>query len=78
MKEPADQHQNRARAKLQRLLTLLGATDFDGWLDGSLGPDALRPAAEQALREWIVSSRVNRTGIGDDDPTLAEAVAEVA
>ena len=61
-----------------RMPVLLGATDFDGWLDGSLGPDALRPAAEQALREWIVSSRVNRTGIGDDDPTLAEAVAEVA
>ena len=56
---------------------LLGAADFDGWLDGSLGSDALRPAAEEALREWMVSSRVNRTGVGDDDPTLAEAVAEV-
>ena len=61
-----------------RMPVLLGAAAFDGWLDGSLGPDALRPAAEGALREWIVSSRVNRTGVGGDDPTLAEPVAEVA
>ena len=40
-----------------------------------LGPEALKPAAEEALREWIVSSRVNRTGHGDDDPTIVEPVA---
>ncbi len=54
---------------------LLGAEDFDGWLDGSPGPETLKPAAEEALREWIVSSRVNRTGVGDDDPTIGEPVA---
>ncbi len=59
-----------------RMPVLLGADDFDGWLDGSLGPEALCPAAEGALREWIVSSRVNRTGHGDDDPTIVEPVAE--
>ncbi len=26
-----------------RMPVLLGADDFDGWLDGSLGPEALRP-----------------------------------
>ena len=55
-----------------RMPVLLGETDFDGWLSGALGPDALRPAAESALREWIVSKRVNRTGTGDDDPAIAE------
>jgi putative SOS response-associated peptidase YedK len=41
---------------------LLRAEDFDAWLNGSLGADALRPAAESALRKWPVSLRVNRTG----------------
>jgi hypothetical protein len=26
------------------------------------------------LQEWIVSTRVNRSGMGDDDPALIEAV----
>jgi hypothetical protein len=30
-------------------------------------------AAENALQEWIVSPRVNRSGVGDDDPALIEA-----
>jgi hypothetical protein len=38
--------------------------------------EALRPAFESALREWIVWSRVNRTGHGDDDPTIVEPLAE--
>jgi putative SOS response-associated peptidase YedK len=57
---------------------LLIAEDFDGWLDGSLGPEALRPAAESALQEWIVSSPVNRTGVADDDPTIMEPMAAMA
>ena len=52
---------------------LVGAEDFDG----SLGPEALKPASESAPREWIVSSRVNRTGVGDDGPTIVEPVAAV-
>ncbi|MFZ2106069.1 MAG: SOS response-associated peptidase [Roseiarcus sp.] len=52
-----------------RMPVLLRADDFDAWLNGSLGADALRPAAESALREWPVSRLVNRTGVGDDDPT---------
>ena len=61
-----------------RMPVLLTPSDFDGWLDGSLGPDVLKPAAESALREWIVSKRVNRTGHGDDDPTLFDPVDEAA
>jgi putative SOS response-associated peptidase YedK len=54
-----------------RMPVLLAAKDFDAWLDGTLGANALRPAAESALREWPVSKRMNRTGVGDDDPTAA-------
>ena len=57
-----------------RMPVLLQAGDFDAWLNGTLGPEALRPAAESALREWTVSKRVNRTGFGDDDPTIIQKV----
>ncbi|MGI3903076.1 MAG: SOS response-associated peptidase family protein [Janthinobacterium lividum] len=57
-----------------RMPVLLGVEDFGGWLDGTLGPEVLKPAAENALREWIVSSRGNRTGVGDDDQTIVEPV----
>jgi hypothetical protein len=32
----------------------------------------LRAPPEDALQEWIVSSRVNRSGVGDDDQALIE------
>jgi len=60
-----------------RMPVLLGEDDIAGWLDGSLGGEALRPAAESTLREWIVSARVNKTGEGDDDPTIVEPLAKV-
>ncbi|WP_232366100.1 SOS response-associated peptidase [Methylocystis silviterrae] len=34
----------------------------------------LRPPPEDALQEWIVSPRVNRSGVDDADPTLLEPV----
>ena len=55
-----------------RMPVLISTAAVAGWLDGSLGSEALQPAAESALREWPVSTRVNRTGVGDDDPTIAE------
>ncbi len=58
-----------------RMPVLLQPDHFDGWLDGSLGADVLRPASESALREHIVSRRVNRVGQGDDDPSLLDPVA---
>ena len=57
-----------------RMPVLLEAKDFDAWLDGTLGPEALKPAPEEALREWKVSPRLNRTGVGDDDPTIIEPI----
>jgi putative SOS response-associated peptidase YedK len=53
-----------------RMPVPLAEKDFDAWLGGSLGADALKPAAESALREWPVTTRLNRTGVGDDDPTM--------
>ena len=32
----------------------------------------LHPPPENALQEWIVSPRVNRSGVGDDDAALIE------
>lgn len=61
-----------------RMPVLLGESAIAGWLDGSLGAEALQPAAESTLREWTVDKRVNRTGEGDDDPTIVEPVASAA
>jgi putative SOS response-associated peptidase YedK len=55
-----------------RMPVLLAARYFNVWLNGTLGADALRPAAESGLREWPVSKRVNLTGVGD--PTIVEQV----
>lgn len=57
---------------------LLREADFATWLSGEACPDVLQPAAESALREWTVDRRVNRTGEGDDDPTIVERVASAA
>jgi putative SOS response-associated peptidase YedK len=51
-----------------RIPVVLEPQHFDGWLDGSLGAETLKPAAEEKLREHLVSPRLNRTGVGDDDP----------
>ncbi|MBO0751654.1 MAG: SOS response-associated peptidase [Bradyrhizobiaceae bacterium] len=63
------------RAVHDRMPVLLEPADFLDWLGGTGGPSLLRPAAEHRLRMWPVSQRVNRTGTGDDDPTLIDEVA---
>jgi len=55
-----------------RMPVLLTAEHFDAWLHGTMGVDDLKCAAEQALRGWPVSRRLNRSGEGDDDPTILE------
>jgi putative SOS response-associated peptidase YedK len=58
-----------------RMPAMLHPNDFDAWLDGTGGKELLmRPPPE--LREWIVSQRMNRTGVGDDDPATAEPFKE--
>ena len=58
---------------------VLGNTDVRPWLMGAAGTELLKPAPEDRLRIWPVSRRVNKSGTGDDDPTLIEKVsAELA
>jgi putative SOS response-associated peptidase YedK len=63
------------RAIHDRMPVILDAADFAAWLGGRSGTGVLRPAAEDRLRMWPVSRRVNRAGFGDDDPALVEEVA---
>jgi putative SOS response-associated peptidase YedK len=53
-----------------RMPVILEPGHFYAWLDGSIGTDAPTPASEEALRECLVSPPMNRTGVGDDNPTI--------
>lgn len=64
-----------ARPVHDRMPVLLAPADIGAWLGGAGGIELLRPAADTTLRMWPVSRRVNRTGSGDDDPTLPDEVA---
>jgi hypothetical protein len=44
------------------------------WMAGDDPAALLRPVREDALREWIVSTRLKKASVGDDDPALTEAV----
>jgi len=55
-----------------RMPVLLGQRDHEAWLTGKAGVELLRPAPNDLLRMWPVSKRVNKTGVGDDDPSLIE------
>lgn len=48
--------------------SFLRSEQFHGWLNEA-GKDILRQAPPQ-LPEWIVSTRVNRAGEGDDDSAI--------
>ena len=58
-----------------RMPVALNKADFAAWLGGTGGTELLRSAADSKLRMWPVSRRVNKTGSGDDDPTLVDEVA---
>lgn len=58
-----------------RMPVVLDKADIGAWLDGTADTALLKPAAEDRLRLWPVSRRVNKTGTGDDDPTLLDEVA---
>ena len=44
------------------------------WMRGANPAALLRPAPENALQEWVVSTRVNKSGFGDEDQTLIDPV----
>lgn len=58
-----------------RMLVVLDDANVRPWLNGTGGTELLLPAGEARLRTWPVSRRVNKTGTGDDDPTLLDEVA---
>jgi putative SOS response-associated peptidase YedK len=55
-----------------RMPVILDWRDTSAWMAGYEPGALLRAPSEDALQEWIVSPRVNRSGVGDDDPTLIE------
>jgi putative SOS response-associated peptidase YedK len=63
------------RAVHNRMPVLLDRPDLEAWLSGAAGTEVLRPAAEDRLRMWPVSRRVNRTGVADDPALIAEIAA---
>jgi putative SOS response-associated peptidase YedK len=54
---------------------ILDKADIGSWLSGAGGTELLRSAVDDKLRMWPVSRRFNKTGTGDDDPTLIDEVA---
>jgi putative SOS response-associated peptidase YedK len=60
-----------------RMPLILDWSDADAWMSGESAAELLRPAPADALQQWTVSARVNRSGVGDDDPSLIEPL-EVA
>lgn len=59
-----------------RMPVLLAEPDLEPWLSGAAGPELLQPAANDVLRLWPVSRRVNRSGQHDDDPSLIAPAVE--
>ncbi|MGJ0452788.1 MAG: SOS response-associated peptidase [Methylocystis sp.] len=55
-----------------RMPVILDWRDVNAWMVGDDPDSLLRPAAENRLQEWIVSPRVNRSGVGDADSSLIE------
>ena len=57
-----------------RMPAILEWSDAGAWMTGESPGALLRPGPDDALREWIVSTRVNKAGVGDDDPALIEPI----
>jgi putative SOS response-associated peptidase YedK len=57
-----------------RMPVLLAPAQIDDWFLGERPGNLLFPPPLNALQQWVVSPRVNKAGVGDDDPTLIERV----
>jgi putative SOS response-associated peptidase YedK len=67
---------NALAAKIHdRMPVLLQPQDFDTWLAGRTGIEVLKPASNDYLQTWSVSTRVNSSRTPGDDPTLIDQVA---
>jgi putative SOS response-associated peptidase YedK len=63
-----------SRAETVTTKPLIAEKDFASWLDGSAGPEMLKPAASDLLQRWPVSKRVNSSRAPDEDASLIEKV----
>ena len=61
-----------------RMPAVLVQSEIDRWLRGEMSAYELHPAPEAEFRRHRVSTRVNKTGQGDDDPTLVGPIEEDA
>lgn len=52
---------------------ILAWKDAGAWMRGDAPQDLIRPAPEDALSQHVVSTRVNKSGAYDDDPSLIAA-----
>jgi putative SOS response-associated peptidase YedK len=55
-----------------RMPVLLRRQNYEAWLTGKAGVELLRPAPNDLLRMWPVSTQVNASGRGDDDLSLID------
>jgi putative SOS response-associated peptidase YedK len=55
-----------------RMPVVLEPDQFESWLSGSAGLEVLKPAANDVLQKWPVSTRVNSSRASDDDATLID------
>ena len=61
-----------------RMPVILEADQFEPWLSGSAGVELLKPAANDVLRRWPVSKRVNSSRASDDDATLIDPLPAIS
>ncbi len=61
-----------------RMPAVLVQSEIDRWLRGEMSAEELHPAPEAKFSRHRVSPRINRTGQGDDDPTIVDPVEEDA
>ena len=67
------QHTKRLPDFVVKPLLLELSDQFGAWLDGSAGTETLIPAAEDAIRYWPVSKRINKVST-PSDKTLIEPI----
>ena len=57
-----------------RMPVFLAQEQFEPWLSGEVGAEYLKPGANDYLKRWAVSKRVNSSKANVDDATLIEQV----
>jgi putative SOS response-associated peptidase YedK len=61
-----------------RMPVLLAPEQFEPWLSGEVGVEYLKPAPNDLLQRWSVSTRINSSKAPADDPSLVDKVAPLS